>query len=67
MVLVDIVWAMYIIYVDEKRALMASIMAVIIYLAGSYTTIKFVENKEFIAPALAGAFIGTFIAVRFIK
>jgi len=63
----DVIWALYFRFVNNKKALPASICGVLLYLFGSAVTIKWVENSIYLIPAVLGAFLGTYITVTVMK
>ena len=63
----DACWALYIIKISEKKALAASMWGSVISLLTSFAVITYTENHIFIIATFFGAFVGTFIAIKFIK
>lgn len=63
----DVVWALYFRFVNDKRALPASICGVMIYMFGSMVTIKWMEDSRYLIPATVGAFLGTYITIKVLK
>lgn len=67
LVLVDVVWALYVKALAAKKAATSAFWSVFIYLIGSSVMLKLVEDPNLLIPACAGAFVGTYIAVRWFK
>lgn len=63
----DACWAMYIITTGEKKALASSIWAVLIYFLSAQTIFMYMEDHSFMWAALIGAFIGTYVTIKFVK
>lgn len=64
MVLLDYGWAKYIAGIADKKALSASIWAVVIYLVGASLVLLVVEDRAIMIPASLGTFVGTYLAVK---
>jgi hypothetical protein len=60
----DFVWAYYTRYVNDGRAAYAGFAAVLIMLLGGTAVIGYTADPWMLIPAGAGAFVGTFAAVR---
>lgn len=67
MFICDVIWAAYFRFINDKQALPASICGVLIYLFGSLVTIKWMEDVRYLAPAMVGAFLGTYITVKVMR
>lgn len=63
----DFVWAKYTQAMTSKRALGASCYASAIILLSGFAAVSYTANPMMLIPAMAGAFAGTFTAVRFTK
>jgi hypothetical protein len=66
-IVVDWIWAAYIIHTSKKNTLKASILATLITCIGSFVTLSFIEDHRAIIAAGAGAFVGTFLSIKFNK
>jgi len=64
-ILFDILYALYVMCVSQQRALRASVISSILYSIGAYGVMNYLENPLYIIPLACGAFIGTFIAVKY--
>ena len=64
MILVDICWAKYFIYVAKHKPFLASAWGSSILLLGAISTINYVNDKTFLIAASLGSFIGTYWAVN---
>jgi hypothetical protein len=60
----DVVFALYTIFVIKKRALAAANMSLLTYLLGALGIVSYVNNKWYVIPLALGAFIGSYITVR---
>jgi len=65
MVALDYIWAMYTIYLVAKRPVLAGTFASGLMLVNSLITLGYVNEPTLIAPLMVGAFVGTYLAVRF--
>lgn len=63
-VIMDIVWAEWSKAVTAKRAELAGHYAAALIVCSAFVTIEFVHNHWLMIPAGAGAWIGTWWAVR---
>ena len=63
----DVVWALYFRFVNDKKALLAGVCGVLIYMFGSAVTIKWMEDSRYLIPAAIGAFLGTYTTVKVLK
>ena len=57
----DVAWARYTRAVGGRKATRAAVWAVAIYALGALVTIEYVREPWLLVPAVAGAFIGTWI------
>ena len=64
MIVTDIIWAKYTIYVNKREPLTAAMLSTAIILIGSLTVIIYTQEHSMILFSAVGAFIGTFLAVR---
>ena len=63
-VVVDVLYAAYIIAVGDRRAVRAAALSAIIYGLLAYGVVTFSKNILYLVPLAAGAFLGTYITVR---
>jgi uncharacterized membrane protein YhaH (DUF805 family) len=63
----DIVWARYTMSASRERAIEASVWASLIIVLSSIVTISYVSNPWLILPAVAGAFVGTYVGIKYKK
>ena len=59
----DIVNAWYIKAISDERPFMASVWAVVVTLASSIAIISYTRDNTMVIPALAGAFVGTYVGI----
>lgn len=61
----DIVYTYYLRCVQENKALGASVWSMACYILGSVAVINYTTNHWLIIPAIAGAFVGTWVGMKF--
>ena len=66
-VLFDILYALYVIFVSQQRALAASFVSSVLYSLGAYGVMNYTHNALYLIPLGLGAFIGTYIAVVYLS
>ena len=64
MVATDFVWARYNIASINHRPVAAGLYSAAIVALGAYSVVSYTQNHWMWLPAAAGAFVGTFFAVR---
>ena len=62
-VAVDILYALYIIQVERRRALAAASISSVLYSLLAYGVITYSRNPLYLIPLATGAWIGTFATV----
>ena len=67
LIVVDFCWTFYIAKVAEGKAVAAATWSALIMVIGAFTTISYLEDKRLLIAAIIGAWVGTFLAVRFKK
>jgi hypothetical protein len=60
----DYAWTKYMMHVASKHPHRAAMWNTLIYSFGSITVISYTENRWLLIPALLGAYLGTWYAVR---
>jgi uncharacterized protein YebE (UPF0316 family) len=63
-VLFDILYALYVMCVSGKRAFSASVLSSLLYSLGAYGVMNYLHNPWYLIPLACGAFLGTYVAVR---
>jgi len=63
--LLDIVYTYYLRCVQDNQVVKASIWSVACYVLGSIAVINYTTNHWLMIPAMAGAFFGTFVGMKF--
>jgi len=66
-VLIDILYAWYIIAVGKRQAGQAAVASSLLYSLAAYGVITYSRNIAYIAFLAAGAFLGTYIIVKLKK
>jgi len=61
----DILYALYVICVSQQKALAASLVSSVLYSLGAYGVMSYTHNALYLIPLGLGAFVGTYIAVRY--
>ena len=64
-VVFDILYALYVLCVSRKLPVTASAVSAALYSLGAYGVMTYLENPWYLVPLACGAFVGTYIAVRF--
>lgn len=64
-ILFDILYALYVICVSRQQALAASLVSAVLYSLGAYGVMSYTHNMLYLIPLGLGAFIGTYIAVKY--
>lgn len=67
MVLLDVVWAAYTLKVQGKKPALAGMYASAIMIINAIVTISYVTEPWMLLPVAAGAFVGTYLGVRYLK
>lgn len=63
----DFINALYIRAINENKPLLASWWATIVTLAASIAIINYTKDNIMLIPALLGAFVGTYVGMKFKK
>lgn len=63
-VIADIAWTRYTLAVTQRRPHVAAAWSAAIILIGAVTVIAYTDNPLYVLPAAAGAYVGTWLAVR---
>ena len=63
----DILYAVYVICVSRKQALAASATGAMLYSLGAVGVMNYTHNILYLIPLSLGAFIGTYIAVKYMS
>jgi hypothetical protein len=63
-VAVDILYAAYIIAVEKRRPLMAASISSVLYSLLAFGVITYSKNPIYLIPLASGAWIGTYLTVR---
>lgn len=63
--ILDIAWALYIRRTASGKAMASAFFASLLMVLGAYNTMSYVNEPWLIAPIVAGAFIGTYLVVRY--
>ena len=65
--LLDVVYTYYLRCVTDNNVLGASFWSVACYILGSVAVINYTTNHWLLIPAMAGAFVGTFVGMKIKK
>jgi len=63
--IVDSVWAFYIIATAEKDAIKSTLLSGLIFLTGAFLTLSYVQDKIYLISAVLGGMIGTYLSIKF--
>lgn len=66
-VAIDMLYAFYIMCVEERRAIPAAATTSLIYSLLAYRVVSYSQNILYLVPLASGAFFGTFIMVTLKK
>jgi hypothetical protein len=66
-VIIDVLYALYIIYVEKRNAMLSATISAIMYGFIAYGVVNYSKNPYYIIPLIIGAWLGTFIVVKFKK
>ena len=64
-VVIDVLYAAYIIAVGDRRAVLAAALSSVIYSLLAFGVVTYAKNVAYVVPLAAGAFVGTWLVVRF--
>ena len=64
-VVIDMLYAWYIMSVNKKRAFTAAILTAIIYSLLAFGVVSYSKNIYYLILLVSGAFIGTYLMVKF--
>ena len=64
-VVIDCLYAWYVISVNARRAGTAATLTSVIYSLLAYGVVSYSKNILYLVPLAAGAFVGTFLMVKF--
>jgi multidrug transporter EmrE-like cation transporter len=62
----DIIWALYIRWSAQGRALRAGIASIFIYVVGAFTFGEFIKDAWILIPAGLGCFVGTYTTIKYL-
>lgn len=63
-VVVDMLYAYYIMCVEERSALKAAAVSSVLYSLLAFGVVSYSKNILYLIPLASGAFVGTYITVR---
>lgn len=64
-VAVDILYALYIICVERRQAWRSAAISAVLYSLLAFGVITYSKNPIYLIPLASGAFVGTFVTVRY--
>lgn len=62
---IDMLYAKYIIYVNQHRPFSAAVTTAIIYSLLAFGVVSYSKNILYLIPLASGAFLGTYVTVRY--
>lgn len=65
--IIDMLYAAYIIYVNQAKAVKAATCSMIIYSLLAFGVISYSKNTLYLIPLATGAWLGTYLTVKFKK
>ena len=66
-VVIDMLYAWYIISVNKRQAVTAAILTAIVYSLLAFGVVSYSKNIYYLVPLASGAFVGTYCTVKFKK
>lgn len=64
-VIIDILYAMYVICVGKRQPINAAVVSSFLYSLGAYGVISYSKNPLYVIPLALGAFLGTYLVVKY--
>lgn len=64
-VLIDMLYAWYVLCVGARKAVTAACLTAVIYSLLAYGVVSYSKNILYLIPLASGAFLGTYLTVRF--
>jgi glycerol uptake facilitator-like aquaporin len=64
-VVIDILYALYVICVSKRQPFNAALTSSFLYSLAAYGVISYSKNPAYIVPLAIGAFIGTYVVVKY--
>lgn len=64
-VVIDVLYAWYVLCVGARKAITAACLTAVIYSLLAYGVVSYSKNILYLAPLASGAFLGTYLVVRF--
>lgn len=64
-VVFDVLYALYVICVSRRQAIAASLISSVLYSLGAFGVMSYLQNAWYLIPLALGAFLGTYIAVKY--
>lgn len=61
----DILYALYVLCVSRKQPVAAAGVSSVLYSLGAYGVMNYTHNIWYLIPLACGAFVGTYIAVKY--
>lgn len=62
----DIIWALYIRWSAQGKALKAGLASILIYVIGAFTIGEFIKDVWVLIPASIGCFAGTYATIKWL-
>lgn len=62
----DIIWALYIRWAANGKALRAALSSILIYVIGAFTFGEFIKDAWVLIPASMGCFAGTYATIKWL-
>jgi len=64
-VIMDILYALYVISVGKRQAFYSSVFSSCLYSLGAFGIVTFSQNLLYIIPLATGAFLGTYVVIKY--
>lgn len=63
----DIAWTFYLLKVEERKSVQASLWGCVIFLFGAIVTSHYINNLWLLIPAILGSFLGVYSVIEYTK
>lgn len=63
--LADALWARWMLATSLGHAVLAGFYSAGLVLSGAFVTVAYIKDRRYLIPALLGAFVGTYLSVRY--
>ena len=61
----DVCWTMWFLKTANRNAVKAGIWSALVILFGAFSTISWIDDRRFLIASMIGAFLGTWITIKY--